>query len=713
MPKKFTTQQIKDLLADYGYIAPDNFVYRNNRQTFRVYDEMNDRHVDLTLQKLRYQTERAATRRQHYFEPELMNLPLSDIETESTGSSFERWCAKQSEEFNDLDDEYKTAAFAYYTEMMPIVAANKDSTVTFDDYQNIPQLYGMIAALKTLNYANVDVRMTITDADGRVSYAHANENTVNFLFESFNEHQDVGDSSAALLNNIVDVKTIQLNFIPKANTGVQAPGFFPFINKSKMDLTAFGIYNNEDDIKNESCLLTAIRSSNILATEQVELLSSMLRTRNVMKTDLRKISAEFKFNVHVRMIKDNGKDSHYEIINGKDYPLLKLVVVHNHYMLNKVAGWFEGNKRLAIHTLIKKLAEKQLLEPISDKKIWQLINEFKVTNEKDVDTHYRLIKVKDVVVKNHYRQVKQTKRFFGYEPADDEIDERLHELQVAIDTLPLRNKINVRDYYRFSELGQKILYETGCYDGVYEMTGKKAIELRESLRFPKTKISNGAKTFYSNEKLYYLDINAAYMNFVKSIPSGKDDSHVNYKVGDVIKQMFELREDAKRNGKDKLAKTLKFIMNSTWGYSIQKPRLIKNKYVNSVDFYSNKYRRFVLKVHGHFVSTVNTFVPHYTFPQFAKSVLDEYNRFFNHIKSIIPVYYENVDAILTNEQGYETLISNGLVGSEMGQFKLDKVFKEIAIVSDRVYVATTVDGEVIHHCTKKNYDEIVKIARGQ
>jgi hypothetical protein len=109
---------------------------------------------------------------------------------------------------------------------------------------------------------------------------------------------------------------------------------------------------------------------------------------------------------------------------------------------------------------------------------------------------------------------------------------------------------------------------------------------------------------------------------------------------------------------------------------------------------------------------VNTFVPHYTFPQFAKSVLDEYNRFFNHIKSIIPVYYENVDAILTNEQGYETLISNGLVGSEMGQFKLDKVFKEIAIVSDRVYVATTVDGEVIHHCTKKNYDEIVKIARG-
>ena len=138
-------------------------------------------------------------------------------------------------------------------------------------------------------------------------------------------------------------------------------------------------------------------------------------------------------------------------------------------------------------------------------------------NEKEIETDYRLIKVKDPNTKNRYREVKQTKRFFGYEPNDEEIAERLNELQEAINTLPLRNKINVRDYFRFSELGQKILYETGCFDGVYEMTGKKAVELRNSLVFPKTRISSGAKTFYSNEKLYYLDINAAYMNFVKYI----------------------------------------------------------------------------------------------------------------------------------------------------------------------------------------------------
>ena len=106
-----------------------------------------------------------------------------------------------------------------------------------------------------------------------------------------------------------------------------------------------------------------------------------------------------------------------------------------------------------------------------------------------------------------------------------------------------------------------------------------------------------------------------------------------------------IREKAKKEGRDKLAKTIKFIMSSIWGYSISKPKVIKNKYVQNVDFYSKKYNRFVLKINGNFISTINTFVPHYTFPQFAKSVLDEYNKFFNHIKSLIPIYYENIDAV--------------------------------------------------------------------
>ena len=176
--------------------------------------------------------------------------------------------------------------------------------------------------------------------------------------------------------------------------------------------------------------------------------------------------------------------------------------------------------------------------------------------------------------------------------------------------------------------------------------------------------------------------------------------------------MFDLREKAKRDGKDKLAKTIKFIMNSVWGKSIERPKVIKNKWVQNVDFYSTKYNRFVLKVNGHFISTINTFVPHYTFPQFAKSVLDEYNKFFNHIKSLIPIYYENIDAVLTNEEGFNKLNEMRLIGENMGEFKVDKVFKEFAAISSRSYVATTIDNERIYHCTNKDYDQVIKLAKG-
>ena len=54
MPKRFTTKEVKDLFADYGYIVPNDFVYRNSKQNIRVYDEMNDRHINLSVQKLKF-----------------------------------------------------------------------------------------------------------------------------------------------------------------------------------------------------------------------------------------------------------------------------------------------------------------------------------------------------------------------------------------------------------------------------------------------------------------------------------------------------------------------------------------------------------------------------------------------------------------------------------------------------------------------------------
>ena len=728
MGRRLTQQQVKDLFEKYGYILPDNFQYHNNKQKFNVYDEQNETHENLSLQQLRYRINRAATRRAEYFDKNLMNLPLSDNEP-SSNDSYERWSANQPEEFNDLDDEYRHVAFDYYRNVMPIIARRQNTTLNFDQNDNpIPQLYGLVQALRTVDFSQFDVRLTLNH-QGQITFAHANENTINFLYNSFFDVQDVGDSSNAILNGFIDVDSIHLEFIHKNNEGQRrAPGFFPFTHKfDGLNLSKYGIYRNECDIVNESCLITAFRASGLLNENQMKLLSSMIKTRHVLKSQLRNIAETFNLFIYVEIITnyENGKSSHDDY-GDKSNPKLKLLIMYDHYLFNEAVITPFSKRKMSLFKVVKKLMDDNLLVPLSENIKKKLILSFNQTSDKDIDCDlcYRPLKIKDAKMNKYVREhrVKQTKRFFGYEPDNEEVDERLNELQRAIDTLPLRNHINVSDYYRFSELGQKILYETGCYDGVFELTGKRANDIRKTLKFPKTKIVRGEEPtvrgqspkLYLNGEYYYLDINAAYMNFVKSIPSGIDNGYVNYRVGDVIRKLYELRLKAKSEGKNKLATTLKFIMNSTWGYSISRPKVIKHKYAQNPETYVQRFGKFILKHNGNFIDTVNCFVPHYTFPQFAKSVLDEYNKFFDEVKRNITVYYENVDALLTDKEGYDKLKEMGLIDDkEMGKFKVDKVFTEFAAISDRRYVATTIEGDRVFHCIKNmTYDNVVKMSKG-
>ena len=724
MPKKLTTKQVKDLFSKYGYIVPDGFVYRNNKQKIRVYDEMNETYENMNVQQLKYRTARAATIRQPYFDPNIMNININvDVDVRSN-DSFDRWCAQRNEEFNDLDDEYKRSAFDYYRQVMPIIARKQNTTLHFDQENDnqIPKMYGLVEALRTVDFSQYDVRLGIRDVNNMLTFAHANENTINFLFNSFFDVQDAGDSSDAMLNNFIDMTELTIDFIPR-NQGQQrtAPGFFPFVNKDPtISLSRYGVYSDESSIVNESCLITAIKSSGLLTEEEMKLLRSMIKTRYVLKSMLKKIARTFKIFIYVQIITDysTGKTSHEEFGEKTDRKL-KLLIMYDHFMLNETM-MYKG-KRLGLFKIIKSLMDENKLVPLSEETkkrlILNYVNENRTDNDVDCSLCYRPIKIKDVKLNKYINEhrVNQGKRFFGYVPENDEVQMRLQELQDAINTLPLRKDINVRDYYRFSDLAQKILYETGCYDSVYELTGKRANEIRETLKFPKTKITNGKKTLYLTGKYYYLDLNAAYMNFIRSIPSGLDDDFSNDTVGVIIKMLYDLRVKAKRNGNDKLAKTLKFIMNSSWGYSIKRPKNIRHKYVHNVDNYIKRFSPFVLKQKGNYVESIECYVENFTFPQFAKSVLDEYNKFFDKVKDEITVYYENIDAILTDEEGFNKLKIMGLIDEEkMGSFKVDKVFTEFAAISNKRYVARTIDDNIIYHCINNlSYDEVVMIAKNE
>ena len=98
------------------------------------------------------------------------------------------------------------------------------------------------------------------------------------------------------------------------------------------------------------------------------------------------------------------------------------------------------------------------------------------------------------------------------------------------------------------------------------------------------------------------------------------------------------------------------------------------------------------------------------------------NMFFNHRLKVIPrkrkineirkicrIYYENIDAILIDENDYNKLVGLGYVGDKLGMFKIEHIFTEIAISSGRKFVATLEDGSKLIHCPKKDidYDEFV------
>ena len=161
------------------------------------------------------------------------------------------------------------------------------------------------------------------------------------------------------------------------------------------------------------------------------------------------------------------------------------------------------------------------------------------------------------------------------------------------------------------------------------------------------------------------------------------------------------------------------MMNSCWGYSIQRPKTIKRKYSKDVNKDLETFAPYIYKYHfnddgvsGH-VHLVNSFVVNYTIPQFAKSVLDEFKRKMDYIKSLVHVYYENIDAILIDEHDFNKLQQMGMIGDELGQFKIEHIFNEIAIKSPKRYVATLDDGSIYRHCVSDtvDYDDFVREVR--
>ena len=76
-----------------------------------------------------------------------------------------------------------------------------------------------------------------------------------------------------------------------------------------------------------------------------------------------------------------------------------------------------------------------------------------------------------------------------------------------------------------------------------------------------------------------------------------------------------------------------------------------------------------------FVNILQPYVEHYSFPQFAKVILDGFNNKMQEIKSIVNVLFQNIDSIVVNERDYNKLLELGYVHpTELGKLKVEHIF---------------------------------------
>ena len=798
MPKRLNTEDVKAIFERYGYTVPDNFVYLNNSTSIRVYDEQENTYKDMTYKKLQYQIKKGRSEmetdpfggtpffmnmalsetgprtrdgfidmmnmalsetgprtREGFYD--LINTPLSDEELPR--SQLERYEKRFGKNFMRETEETKNNVMQLANEIIKKLIKKQSFSLSPKGENGVHSivdfLYALSHAMKiAVPRIDKNIIMTILDNKGHTQYARVNQNTIDMLDWVLEDKEyEINDSGDPILESLSNFKSIAFDFrnISKGKRIVGA--FFPYYNNSDIDLTPYGIYKRGEVIR-ESCLLTAFRSSGLLDDEQLNLLSSFLKTKLIPREELKHISNLFNIRISCRVHYDTGKTSTNEY--GEKYgKTLKLHIIEDHYILDKdvnatvfyVKNYAKINnderfvnhprkmmlsrldknryefskKGCTINRIIDAMIENKLLEPMTDEEKRYL----QYDECSGLFRDYRKNKSITVKCKEAIRQInikdkkripitfsKPNKFLFGYDVKDEEIHQRLHELQRLVDSLNLRHNIDVSLYHHFSELMQKIMYEYGCLDDIYEFSGNVSQKIRSELQFPKIIWSEG----HYKGKLYYIDQAGAYMSSVTSIPSGMPDDDGNFKsentkIKELIEHLYDIRMKAKKIGMDKLATTIKYMMNSSWGYSMKKPKLIKHRFVKDVDEYVKKFDPFIIKYkynQGHagpgYVDRINPYVESYSYPQFARSVLNTFNAKMKELCNKVNVLYSKTDSALIYENDYKKLLSENWIGEKLGLFKVEHIFTEVYVKSAEKWIGKNEDGTYFYHMSKKLKD---------
>jgi hypothetical protein len=135
------------------------------------------------------------------------------------------------------------------------------------------------------------VRLRIEDVHGGVTFNHLNQNTIEMLDTIFDEDIRFSDSSEMFMTSFKNINNITVSFVKSKNSQGTNGKFVPYLNISENDLSRFGIYKdiNHPNI-NDSCFYTALLNSNLLTTEELNMINSFIKNRGFYLTDVNEIA---------------------------------------------------------------------------------------------------------------------------------------------------------------------------------------------------------------------------------------------------------------------------------------------------------------------------------------------------------------------------------------------------------------------------------------
>ena len=509
-------------------------------------------------------------------------------------------------------------------------------------------------------------------------------------------------------------------------------------------LSVYGIYNQIDKHNYvNNCLIQSFINAGLFTQDEINLVNNCINTRVIKVEDLKDISEMLNTQIVIRVGNDKDNDTKPTTFKpttcDNNTRKITIVLYMSHFMLYRpvyVSEYYiknyeeldikykhdnerfyiidvNGTKKktqMSLIRLIKTAIKYHAFEYIPLEKQYELTTLYKhlrvLNYDEIIDGYFKPIQIKDRNDKqmNYLNKMNNNdgyKLFASHIPSD-ELQQYYNKLQNIINSFGVN--INVRNYITYSQLMEKLMYEYGCFDNVYKICGPIADNIRNSLTFPSPHTADD-KPFYSNKKLYYIDLNGAYLSCIDSIPTGKPNKEYefeghNTKIKELLEKLYNIRTQLKLTD-PVLANTIKFMSNSCWGLSIKtNKRFVKTKPKDKQEFI-NQNCDYVVEFNDEFIKYVKSVNVHYTYPQFAKHVLDNFNKKINEVVGLVKhVYYYNVDALLIDEDDYNKLCKLGYIGHNLGQFKIEHIFKEIAIKSKRQYMAILDNGEVFNHQVK-------------